>query len=266
MKILNAFVLSMVILFGVSCKKDHDPDNLNPQQFVLKSVEYPEQNSKAEYAYDSEGLLQEIKFNGTLQYTSNYDFLNKAIKKISVSPDLQEDTYSYLNGQITSIMSRQLNHADRGDRLVFSYNANGTVSELKYYLMDISGGHIAYTSDYEYDDAGRIKRVVSVNADGMIEWIIENYSAECVFNPFTFIPTSIAEAYEIFNYPVLNKLKQLPAKISKRVHTADRDHYTQAVYTTDFVILNKRIEKMTASVRFPESSNADFTATAIFKY
>ena len=267
MKISNVYALLMLTFIVASCKKEHGPNRGNPQQFVLKSVEYQEANAKAEYAYDADGLLEEINYSdGTTAYTTRYDHLNGFIKKVSVSEGLDDQTYSYLNGKIISILLTSLNHADRSDRLAFAYNANGTVSELKYYIIGVGGERLASTSAYEYDNAGRLEKVVSVDAEGMTEWTIESYSSECVFNPFTFIRPALDEAYEIFNYPVLKKLTQLPTKISKRVHPGDRNPYIKSVIATQFVIQNKRIDKAVTTVAFPESPDDDFTSTAIFRY
>jgi hypothetical protein len=263
------FVLPFALV-AIGCDKDgnKDPDpGTTPKQYQLKSISYVTFNGTASYFYNADSTIKDIVYsNGTTGYTVRFQHDNRRVAYVSVSSSLYEHRYSYENGRISTTVDAQIGQPHLGNKFVYSYNADGTVSELKYYDMNEAGDELIYSSTYEYNSAGLPSKIVSVNGNNKVIWTIESYSEVCDFNEWSFISMSLDELYEFYNYPVLSKLNKLPKKITQSLQVGSSAPTVQKIIESEFTILDERLDKIKNSINYPKNPSYNTSSEALFNY
>jgi hypothetical protein len=269
MKIVNPaiFVLSFALVVTGCRKGDHKDPDTNTEKYRLRAINYITFNGTANYSYNTDSTLKKIQYsNGTSGYTVAFEYDNRRVTLISVSSSLYEHRYNYDNGRISTTVDTQIGQPHLGNKFFYSYNADGTVSELRYYDLNEAGEELVYSSTYEYNSERLPSRIISVNGSNKVIWTIESYSKVCDFNEWSFISASLNEMYELYNYPVLSKLNRLPKRVVQSMQQGSAAPTVQKVIESDFTIIDERLDKIRSSISYPNHPNYNTSSEAIFDY
>lgn len=272
MKLKNGLMIFCAAAFTLAaCKKDiKDTDTPPPvpvPKHLLKSVEFKDLNATGVYGYNTDSTLQKITYTGASSGAiTSFQYDTNGISKIMVTGSLYQTTYAYTNGKISTIFMTELGFELKGHQLVYSYNDDGSVSELRYYSINEAPAQLKYTSTYTYDAGGQLAKVVSINNTSKITWTIDAYSDSCEFVPWTFISTSLDELYEVYNYPVLSRMNRLPKKITQTIEANGAAPYVEKIRETNFTITGKRIDKTISTLTFPKHPAYNSSWEVLFHY
>lgn len=273
-KLMAAFTFRYLFLvsaaFGLSsCQKEPHPSGNQEPQPLLKKVEYKSFNAAGAYLYNTDSSLKQIVYSSQTgsSYTFDLVYQDKKIVQTSLSNSLYKTKYHYASdGKIRSIFQSVNGEEKRGMRFDYTYNPNGSVTQMKYYTVNEAGPELVYDNVYSYDAAGRLKTIESINGNNKIIFSIDSYSEECFLNPWTFIGVSLSELYQIYNYPILKTMKRLPKKITQTVLINGGAPEIKKIYETVFTIRDKKIEKTIGSVMYPGDPAGNTRAESVFAY
>ncbi len=272
MKLKNWAIILCTIGFTLAaCDKDLcdtlTPSPVSAPKDLLKSVEFKNLNATGVYEYRSDSTLQKITYTGTSTgYITSFQYNTNGISKIMLTGSLYQSTYVYTNGKISAIFMTEQGLEQKGNKLVYTYNANGNVSELRYYTINEAPAQLKYTSTYTYDTGGQLAKVVSINNTSKVTWTIDAYSDSCEFIPWTFIGTGLDELYEVYNYPVLSRMNRLPKKITQIVQVNGAAPYVEKIRETNFTLTGKRIDKTISTLTFPQHPAYNSSWEVLFHY
>ena len=267
---LSSIVCFALILQG--CKKDQDnpPPGNNPPayKYLLKTIEW-DNGTKATLNYNSDSTIKYIAYtNQALGDAVNFAWSAKRLVNMSYASSLYMNTFNYDNGKLISVVNSYKDiSSPNGYKFEYAYSSNGNLSELKYFTINEAGPQLVTTTTYDYNTNGELRTITTTQVNNIkIKYVIDTWSQECEFNPWVFISASLSEYYQLYNYPVLSKLKKLPAKLTKIVQQPglpDKvDRVTENVYT----ITNQRLDKTVTALSYPGHPELDQSQTAIYSY
>jgi hypothetical protein len=236
--------------------------------YRLSSIDYnTEPSGKGYYHYNADGTVQQIQFSfrgGTA--TMNYTYNNQALSQIMEEHSEYKTEYTYEKGWISNI-SQLSTISHSGYKFFFSYNANGTVANLRYYNQNDVGSTLIYTSTYTYGTDQLLKKITSVgNNSSKVISVIESYSDECDFNPLTFVNNSLGELYTIYNLPVLSQMKRLPKKIKEIFVNSAGTPISEMNIEYNYTFTGKRLDTVLTSTRYPASPQSNHTSEMALHY
>jgi hypothetical protein len=265
-------IVVIVALILTSCKKDKDknPPGNNPPdyKYLLKTIEW-DNGTKATLYYNTDNTIKTIGYtHQNLGDVVDYAWSAKRLINMSYGSSLYTNTLNYNNDKLVSVVNAYKDlRLPNGYKFEYAYNANGTLKELKYYTINEAGAKLITTTTYIYDASGNPQTITTTQLNNIkIIYTIDSWSQECEFNPWIFISASLSEYFQLYNYPVLSKLKKLPAKLTKTVKEPGMpdkvDRITENVYT----ITNQRLDKTVTTLSYPGHPELDQTQTAVYTY
>lgn len=268
---LSSIVLIFVLIL-TGCKKENDnppPDNNPPAyKYLLKKIEW-DNGTTATLSYNNDSTIKHIAYaNQSAADQLYFAWSAKRAITMAYASSLYTNTLNYNNDKLVSVVNTYKDLSlPNGYKFEYAYNANGTLSELKYYTINEAGAKLVTTTTYTYNANGDPQTITTTQLNNIkIVYTIESWSQECAFNPWIFISASLSEYYQLYNYPVLSKLNKLPAKLTKTVQQPGMpdkvDRITESVYT----ITNKRLDKTVTTLSYPGHPELDQTQTAVYTY
>lgn len=266
MRYLISFVLAFV-LWG--CKKDKGSRQTGTaySKSPLRSIEWSD-GIKASFSYNIDNNL--IAATHSFQNRSaavTYKWENKKLSEISNDNSLYKDNYFYRGERITHMINSYKQVSLPGIyKMEYGYNAGGLVSFLKYSVINEAGTEVKASSVYSYNAAGEIIEIKTQIGNLRAIRTISGYSETVDFDPLVFTPTTLDEDYEIYNLPVMRQLKKLPAKTTYQFSINNAPFVEDKISTHQYIVVNRRLEKMTTSIRFPNYPAGNKTTEALFKY
>ncbi|KAA3439696.1 hypothetical protein [Rufibacter hautae] len=273
-------LLLLLFFLATSCdEKDKDPvpskdlpeagHGIKKQQkYLLRTVEWKSFGQTAAYTYNSDSTIKKVSQVGSGNYIY-FRYQNEALTEMALEASDYKNTYAYNPaGQMIS-WTRAQKQASYGSTFVFEYkyNATGTVSEMDYFKINEAGKQLVYHNVYEYSSQNLLSKVTATASNGYkVIWTIDSYSAPFDFDPWVFISHDLAEKYEIYNYPVLSRLNQLPKKITKTVIGPGQTAQVEEVVSIDFTITQEKLEKMVNTVAYPGHPELNSSYEVLYSY
>jgi hypothetical protein len=269
----NKYIYAAVFTFLIfqSCKKEKIDPPLTfgiTKSNLVGEMQWPESGAKADLLYNPDSTLKTIIYQGQgSSYAVNYLYVDKRLQMI----DLGETLYSYLyfynnEGRIVSVKRKEEVNNYYNQDLVFSYNVNGTVAELKYYQTYEGAKKLIYTNTYTYNTSWQLKEITSVAHTGAkFIFKIESYSEPVSFNPLWFVGIDLNENYMIYNYPVLSRMHALPSRITK-LTVKDGRPVVEQIMTINSIIKNGQLQKQHTVISYPQRPSTDSSSETLFNY
>jgi hypothetical protein len=268
---LSVTVLLFTVIFQ-SCKKDDadlPPDNNLPvYKYLLRTIEW-DNGARATVFYNNDSTIQSIAYaNQSASDALNFTWSGKKLVNLSYASSLYKNTFNYDNGSLVSVVNSYKDiSSPNGYKLEYSYGTNGNLATLRYFTINEAGTKLVTTSTYDYKANGDLQFITTTQTNNVkIKYNIESYSAVCEFNPWTFISASLSEYYQLYNYPVLSKLKKLPAKITKTIQQPGMPDRVDQVNESVYTITSERLDKIVTTLSYPDHPELNQSQSSIFRY
>jgi hypothetical protein len=266
---IAVFFFSVVLQ---SCKKDGADlppvDNPPAYKFLVRTIEW-DNGTIGTVQYNNDSTIKSIAYaNQSSSSVVDFTWSDKKLVNMSYASSLYKNTFNYDNGKLVNVVNSYKDiSSPNGYKFEYTYHSNGLLSELRYFTINEAGTKLVTTTIYDYKANGDLQHITTTQTNNVqIKYAIELNPVDCEFNPWTFISASLSEYYQLYNYPVLSKLKKLPAKITKTVQqpgqAASVDRIDNSVYT----ITNQRLDKIETTQSYPAHPELDQSHTTIFKY
>jgi hypothetical protein len=263
--------IALLLLALEGCQKGSaqgEPDARGTVKSLIREINWSTTGATAELLYNSDSTLRTMNYTGSgSSYGIEYRYTNKKIWAMDLGNSLYKFEYFYDNtGSITNVKRKNAGESDYRQDLEFSYNQNGTVAVLKYYEINESGKKLVYTNNYIYSSTREISAITSTAQDGtMFMFTIDSYSAPIEIDPLCFIGIDLSEYYMIYNYPVLNSMSKLPAKIRKSL-IRNGQAETEQIITISNEVKRGRLEKQSTMTKYPNHQGGDSNHDTFYYY
>ena len=268
---LSSIVLIFIfILTGCKKEKDNPPPDNNPPgyKYLLKKIEW-DNGTTATLSYNNDSTIKHIAYAKQSAADQLY-FAWSAKRAISMAYalSLYTNTFNYNNDKLVSVINAYKDlRLPNGYKFEYAYNANGVLSGLKYYNINEAGAKLVTTTTYDYKANGDLQTITTTQVNNVkIIYTIDAWSQECDFNPWIFIAASLSEYYQLYNYPVLSKLKKLPAKLTKTIREPGMPDKIDKITENNYTITNQRIDKAVNTFTYPGHPEFDQTQSAVYTY
>jgi hypothetical protein len=268
---LSSAVL-MLTLILTSCKKDkgNQPPGNNPSsyKYLLKTIEW-DNGTKATLYYNTDSTIKKIGYvNQSLGDAVDYAWSAKRVINMSYASSLYTNTLNYNNDKLISVVNTYKDLSlPNGYKFEYAYNVNGTLKELKYYTINEAGTKLITTTTYDYNASGDPQTITTTQVNNIkIVYTIDSWSQQCEFNPWVFVSASLSEYYQLYNYPVLSKLKKLPGKLTKTIKEPGMPDKVDRITDNVYTITNQRLDKTVTTLSYPGHPELDQTQTAVYNY
>ena len=150
--------------------------------------------------------------------TFNFEYNGRLITHIYNLRTARFSDYTYnSNGQISAIAMNGYPGSDGDFRFEFTYDGEYRLQFLTSFLLKAGVKKQSSIYTYIYDFNGALAQVKGMTQDGVqIVSTLDSYSEPCYYNPWAFLdPVDPAEAFEIYNLPLMQQFGKLPAKITR---------------------------------------------------
>ena len=148
----------------------------------------------------------------------------------------------------------------------YTYNTNGSVASLNFYLVTESATTLEAISTYEYNSDGSLYKVATASENLLASYVIDAYSPECDFSIPAYLDIPLSVDYPLFNYPVLNTMKKLPSRITRIVKIGTSEPFIDHIEETSYTLTGKRIDKTISRFTYPGHPGGNKTVEANYKY
>lgn len=266
----SALVLSIVLISA--CKKTRNTEEIEPPEEpsipLLRSIEW-DNGLKGTFNYNNDSTIKEVNYIfANTGGSTVYQWTGKQLTEIYDSRSMYKNVYHYHNnGKLAYIMNTVRNGtSSTAYTLEFAYNAMGNLHSMKYFGINEAGKKLRTETSYHYDNKGDLHEILTLNNNISILQTIEEYSAPIHFNPHIFISAGLDEDYAIYNFPVMNQLKRLPAKLVRQVTEPGKPTYTEKIEAIRYSLTNLRIDSTFTTVTFPGMPASNSTLQAIYRY
>ncbi|HZG26769.1 MAG TPA: hypothetical protein VEZ17_19410 [Chitinophagaceae bacterium] len=263
------FLSALVVVFLSGCRKN-DPLPLPsaPDKHLLRAIEW-NNGSKAVLDYNADSTLTSItsSFQNTASLTS-FRFSGKKIAEMTDNESLRKVVYHYnQKGQVESTVGIYKDSTvPYSHEMRYTYNPNGSVATLNFYLVVGAVTTLEAISTYEYKSNGDLYKVTTASENLVATYVIDGYSAECDFSIYPYLDIALKVDYPLFNYPVLNTMKKLPSKITRIVKIGKDEPFIDHIEETGFTLTGKRIDKTVSRFTYPGYPAGNKTVLADYKY
>lgn len=268
---LSITILLFTIMFQ-SCKKDdaNIPPGNNPPayKYLLRTIEW-DNGTKATVHYNPDSTIQSIAYiNQSRGDALDFTWSGRKLVNLSYAASLYKNTFHYENGNLINVVNSYKDISlPNGYKFEYTYGTNGTLATLRYFAINEAGTRLVTTTQYDYKSNGDLQFITTTQTNNIkIKYSIESYSAICEFNPWTFISASLSEYYQLYNYPVLSKLKKLPAKITKTIQEPGMPDRVDKVEESVYTITSERLDKIVTTLSYPQHPELNQSQSTIFRY
>lgn len=237
---------------------------------LLKGLLWKDFNISSAFEYNPDSTIKQINYSGPMSaYEVSYVYVNKRIQEIHTAGSIYKNVFEYDALGRVSNMIRYMRLGDQhraSQELEFTYNNNNTVSVMKYYQINEAGRKLIHTNTYEYDGQNRPVKIIDLDVNGrQFITTIEAYSKSALFDPLYFTGIDMNETYMIYNFPVISRLRQLPALIKSGRFT-NGQLYVEKQTTITYTIDKGRIEKQLNELVYPEHPHLNQSSEVIYTY
>ncbi|MBC7935866.1 MAG: hypothetical protein H7Y86_11000 [Rhizobacter sp.] len=266
MKNLCYLLCAFFVLGLWSCSKPvtPSPPGGGTTSYVLDSMVWKNIPQTTYFTYRADKLQDKaVSVYHSLRDTVSFEYNGQQISRIVSSRSRRTSNYAYHpSGKIASINLSGVGGIGSHYIFEFDYSAAGKLKTLNYFLQNEAGKKLQYACTYAYNTDGLVAAVTFVAPTGStLTYTVEAYTPECNFNPWAFIsPVELTEGFAIYNLPLLQDMKRLPAKITKRITGIESiEHVTATVQ-------NNNLDKMISAFEYPGSPASNFQYEVNFFY
>lgn len=213
-------VLCCITAWAACSKKDHPIPPVTPSagKPLLDSMVWKGIATTTYFTYRPDSLQDKvITASSYVSDTSRFEYNGRQISHITNLRRNRSSEYFYNTaGKITAITNNGYNPTDGGFRYEFEYDPAGRVHQLTYFIQKTGANNEwVSTYTYEYNSDGLLSHIKGITVyNTQLTFDISSYTGECNFNPWAFIePTDPSSTFPIYNLPVLQTLKRMPATI-----------------------------------------------------
>ncbi|WP_341835008.1 hypothetical protein WJU16_19060 [Chitinophaga pollutisoli] len=286
MKTSNLLLLFAAI-FIFSCSKKSDPpkpDEPPPpapvanitkvvKGYLLKACDIslvPGGNFRINYQWNADSSLKKYSaVNPATQAETAVDFHydNGMLSRISTQNSLSEGVYVFKDGKVDRITSRHLINPT-GRNYYFTYNADGTVARIRYYLYNEAGEQLQQEVTYAWDASKRPTVITNTQPNGHVRIIrIEAWSDPFLFSPWIFSESEMdLENYELFNVPLLFHLDRMPSRFTEHTKPAGGTETLIRRWELNYTIQQEKLTFRRAQVTYIGDPQLNRTVEHTFHY
>jgi hypothetical protein len=235
--------------------------------FLLDSIVFTSPGATSVFAYNADSSIKMVTTgNGSQAYNILYTYDKGRLALHQMSNSNYSTTYKYANGKMTTALTLDNAQQLHGNKLAYTYRADGRVATLVYSIVNEAGEKPVYSSTYVYDAGGLLSKIETTGSTNRIIITINSYSEVCNFHPLVFMSHTVDEFYRLYNYPVMSQLERLPAKITYELAQGQEAPKVEKIYDNTYTIVNKRLEKMLSAVSYPDNPAGNQTRECSFYY
>lgn len=264
-------LLFPVILLS-ACQKDKDnpipPGNPPTYQYLVRSMEW-DNGVQATVRYHADSTIQSIVHaHQASSEVVDYTWSGKQLATMAYGSSLYKNTFYYDNGRMVKMVNASKNGSSpTGYQFEYSYGGNGKLTGLKYSTINEGGARLVNATRYDYKANGDLQAIITTQTNNIvIMYTIDSFSPEFELHPWLFIGAALSEYYVLHNYPLLNQLNKLPAKMTKTVQEPGQAPRLDKVDESVYSVANKRLDKIVATLTYPGHPEYNQTQTTLFKY
>lgn len=285
MKLVHERALSALLwaaLLLSACSKDRSPgpgprpapdDTVPKSGRLIREIYWETFDYKATVSYRPDSSIDHIRYatpNGQTD-VKTYEYEGNTLSGISTAVSLSKKVYQYDDKgrlKVIQLVKKNAGPLDNVQKLVFLYDDENVVQKLERYQITPAGTRMDVVHHYEYDQAGELKSIRTEQANGYQTFTnVKGYSPAFDYDPWLFIEDFSNPDYAVYNYPVLNAMKgRLPLQIIYEIPGEAGTLKTERITTQEFQVENKKIQRMSAIVRFPEFPQAGSESEVRFRY
>jgi len=264
-------MLTAGFILLLACNKNDDTNDGKPDESpgsLLRSIEW-DNGLKGELSYNNDSTLKSIHYIfENVGGATVYNWTNKRLSEIYDDRSLYKNVYHYRDdGKLDLIKNTSRNgSSSTAYTLEFAYNSSGKVDSMKHYSINEAGKQLKTATSYHYTENGDLHEIITENNNIKILHKVEKYSAPVKFNPYIFLSPMLDEHFAIYNFPVMNQLKQLPAKLIRQITEPGKPTYTEKIEEVNYSITNFRIDSTITKLSFPGIPADNKSVKAIYKY